>query len=127
MCLRAAGVMAITIFATGLSTNVWMIITLRFIQGIFSGYISNATALMAGETPHNRSGRVMTAMMTAGVTGNLIGPLLGGTLSGWFGYRIPFFYYRWLNVSCLHSNRHLSNGTFHANYEGHHETNARNY
>ncbi|KRL94659.1 MFS transporter [Limosilactobacillus equigenerosi] len=91
MCLRAAGVMAITIFATGLSTNVWMIITLRFIQGIFSGYISNATALMAGETPHNRSGRVMTAMMTAGVTGNLIGPLLGGTLSGWFGYRIPFF------------------------------------
>ncbi len=91
MCLRAAGVMAITIFVTGLSTNVWMIITLRFIQGIFSGYISNATALMAGETPHNRSGRVMTAMMTAGVTGNLIGPLLGGTLSGWFGYRIPFF------------------------------------
>ena len=51
MCMRASGVMAITIFLTGLSTNVWMIIVLRFLQGAFSGYINNATALMAGETP----------------------------------------------------------------------------
>lgn len=91
MCMRASGVMAVTIFLTGLSTNVWMIIILRFLQGAFSGYINNATALMAGETPHSKSGWVMTAMMTAGVTGNLVGPLLGGVLSGWFGYRIPFF------------------------------------
>ena len=91
MCMRASGVMAITIFLTGLSTNVWIIIVLRFLQGAFSGYINNATALMAGETPHSKSGWVMAAMMTAGVTGNLVGPLLGGTLSGWFGYRIPFF------------------------------------
>lgn len=91
MCMRAAGVMACTIFVTGLSTSVWMIIGMRFLQGAFSGYINNATALMAGETPHRRSGWVMSAMMTAGVSGNLVGPLLGGALSGVFGYRIPFF------------------------------------
>lgn len=91
MCMRAAGVMAFTIFITGLSTSVWMIIGMRFLQGAFSGYINNATALMAGETPHRRSGWVMSAMMTAGVSGNLVGPLLGGALSGVFGYRIPFF------------------------------------
>lgn len=91
MCLRAAGVMACTIFITGLSTSVWMIIGMRFLQGAFSGYINNATALMAGETPHRKSGWVMSAMMTAGVTGNLIGPLIGGALSSHFGYRIPFF------------------------------------
>lgn len=91
MCMRAAGVMACTIFVTGLSTSVWMIIGMRFLQGAFSGYINNATALMAGETPHRRSGWVMSAMMTAGVSGNLVGPLLGGALSGAFGYRIPFF------------------------------------
>lgn len=91
MCMRASGVMACTIFITGFSTNVWMIIGMRLLQGAFSGYINNATALMAGETPRSRSGWVMSTMMTAGVTGNLIGPLIGGVLSGAFGYRLPFF------------------------------------
>lgn len=91
MCMRASGVMACTIFITGLSTSVWMIIGMRFLQGAFSGYINNATALMAGETPHRKSGWVMSAMMTAGVTGNLVGPLIGGALSSRLGYRIPFF------------------------------------
>lgn len=91
MCMRASGVMACTIFVTGLSQTVWMIIGMRFLQGVFSGYINNATAMMAGETPHQRSGWVMAAMTTAGVAGNLVGPLLGGALSGFCGYRIPFF------------------------------------
>ena len=91
MCMRASGVMECTIFITGLSVNVWMIIGMRFLQGAFSGYINNSIALMAGETPHSKSGWVMSAMTTAGVTGNLIGPLLGGALSSAWGYRIPFF------------------------------------
>lgn len=91
MCLRASGVMACTLFITGLSTSVWMIIFMRFLQGAFSGYINNATALIAGETPHRKSGWVMSTMMTAGVSGNLVGPLLGGALSSFFGYRLPFF------------------------------------
>ncbi len=91
MCLRASGVMSLTIFITGLATSAWFIIVMRFIQGLFSGYINNATALMASETPHRRSGWVMSQMMTAGTAGNLVGPLLGGSLSGIFGYRIPFF------------------------------------
>lgn len=90
MCMRASGVMAITIFLTGLSTNVWMIIVLRFLQGAFSGYINNATALMAGETPHSKSGWVMAAMMTAGVTGNLVGPLLGGPCRDGLATESPF-------------------------------------
>ena len=51
MCLRASGVMAITIFVTGLSTSAWMIIFMRLLQGAFSGYINNATALIAGKHP----------------------------------------------------------------------------
>lgn len=91
MCLRASGVMAFTIFATGLSSSVWMIIILRTIQGLFSGYINNATALMAGETNRAHSGSVMANMMTANVSGNLLGPLFGGVLADLFGYRVPFF------------------------------------
>lgn len=91
MCLRASGVMAFTIFAVGLAQNVWVIIVLRAIQGFFSGYINNATALMASETTKNKSGSVMANMMTANVTGNLLGPLFGGILANTFGYRIPFY------------------------------------
>lgn len=91
MCMRAAGVMSLTIFVTGLAQSAIFIICMRFLQGLFSGYINNATALMAGETPHQRSGWVMSQMMTAGTAGNLVGPLLGGALSSAFGYRIPFF------------------------------------
>lgn len=91
MCLRASGVMAFTIFITGLAQSAYFIIMMRFIQGLFSGYINNATALMAGETPRQRSGWVMSQMMTAGTAGNLVGPLIGGALSSAFGYRIPFF------------------------------------
>lgn len=91
MCLRASGVMALTITLTGFAPNAIYIVIMRFIQGSFSGYINNATALIAGETPHNRSGWVMSQMMTAGTAGNLVGPLIGGALSSAFGYRIPFF------------------------------------
>lgn len=91
MCMRASGVMSCTICCIGFAQNVWWIIGLRFLQGAFSGYINNATALMAGETPRSHSGWVMSAMTTAGVAGNLVGPLIGGALSGAFGYRIPFF------------------------------------
>ncbi|MFT8393398.1 MAG: MFS transporter [Liquorilactobacillus ghanensis] len=91
MCLRASGVMACTIFLVGAAQNVATVIILRLLQGAFSGYINNATALMAGETPHQHSGQVMGNLMTANVTGTLLGPLFGGYLAGILGYRMPFF------------------------------------
>lgn len=99
MCLRASGVMALTIGLTGLAPNAIYIIVLRLIQGAFSGYINNATALIAGQTPKQKSGWVMSQMLTAATAGNLVGPLIGGALSSYFGkifgaiwgYRIPFF------------------------------------
>ncbi|KRL00149.1 MFS transporter [Liquorilactobacillus capillatus] len=91
MCLRASGVMAFTIFFVGMAQSVLMVIILRLLQGAFSGYINNATALMAGETPHQKSGQVMGNLMTANVTGTLLGPLFGGIIAGVVGYRMTFF------------------------------------
>ncbi len=54
MLLRAAIGMTVTSLITGLSTNVWMLITLRLIQGGFSGYINNAYALVASEVPREK-------------------------------------------------------------------------
>ncbi len=91
MILRASAGMAVVLALMGLVTNVWQLIALRFIQGIFSGYISNSNALIATQTPKEKSGRALGTLM-AGITGgNLLGPLLGGTLASIFSYRVTFF------------------------------------
>lgn len=91
MLMRAALGMTITATLTGFSPNVWTLITLRVIQGGFSGYINNAYALMASEVPTNKSGQTMGTLTTGSVGGMLVGPIIGGYIAGLFGYRIPFF------------------------------------
>ncbi|KRM32885.1 multidrug resistance efflux pump [Agrilactobacillus composti DSM 18527 = JCM 14202] len=91
MCLRAAGVMAVTITAIGFTRNVWLLIVLRGIQGGFSGYINNAQAMIATESPRDKKGQAMGTLATGQVTGTLLGPLIGGFLADSFGYRASFF------------------------------------
>ncbi|WP_295731797.1 multidrug efflux MFS transporter [uncultured Limosilactobacillus sp.] len=91
MILRASLGMAIVIATMGLVTNVWQLIALRMAQGVFAGFVSNSNALIATETPKEKSGQAL-GTMAAGVTGgNLLGPLLGGTLAEIFNYRVTFF------------------------------------
>lgn len=91
MILRASLGMAVVIAAMGLVTNVWQLIALRMAQGVFAGFVSNSNALIATETPKEKSGQAL-GTMAAGVTGgNLLGPLLGGTLAEIFSYRVTFF------------------------------------
>ncbi|GKT03095.1 multidrug efflux MFS transporter [Furfurilactobacillus entadae] len=91
MILRASLGMAIVLGAMGLVTNVWELIALRLIQGVFSGYISNANALVATESPKEHSGQALGTLVTGFTAGNLLGPLLGGALAASFGYRFTFF------------------------------------
>ncbi|WP_427813094.1 multidrug efflux MFS transporter [Enterococcus sp. 22-H-5-01] len=91
MLLRASLGMAIVISLMGLVTNVYQLIGLRLLQGVFSGYISNATALVATGTPREKSGQVLGTLATGAVTGNLLGPLVGGVIASIVGYRPTFF------------------------------------
>ncbi|KRM62771.1 multidrug resistance efflux pump [Paucilactobacillus vaccinostercus DSM 20634] len=90
MILRASLGMALIIGAMGLVTNIWELFILRFIQGVFSGYVSNANALIATETPKEKSGMALGTLMAGLTGGNLLGPLLGGFLASTFSYRITF-------------------------------------
>nr|WP_225366024.1 multidrug efflux MFS transporter [Levilactobacillus bambusae] len=91
MLLRASLGMALVMGCMGLVSNVWELIVLRLIQGIFSGYIGNANTLIATQAPKENSGRALGTLATGSVSGSLLGPLLGGVLAQFFGYRPTFF------------------------------------
>ena len=64
MTLRASLGMAIVLGAMGLVQNVWQLLILRMLQGVFSGFVSNANALIATETPKDKSGQALGTMMS---------------------------------------------------------------
>ncbi len=76
MLIRASAGMAIVFIFMGLVMNVWQLIGLRLLQGVFSGYISNANALIATQVPKRRSGQALGMLVTGNVSGALFGPLL---------------------------------------------------
>jgi len=90
MCLRAAGMMTLTIIGVGLAPNVTVLLGLRALQGAFSGYINNANALISLSAPVDQRGQLLSKLVTGSITGTLLGPLLGGVLASTVGYRGAF-------------------------------------
>lgn len=78
MILRASLGMAIVLAAMGLVTNVWQLFILRMTQGFFAGFVSNSNALIATETPKEKSGQALGTMASSFTAGNLLGPFIGG-------------------------------------------------
>lgn len=90
MMIRASMVMTFTMGGLALVPNVFWLLFLRTLNGLFAGYVPNATALIASQVPQNRSGYALGTLSTGLTAGVLIGPLLGGTLSEAFGMRGTF-------------------------------------
>ena len=90
MMIRASMVMTFTMGGLALVPNVFWLLLLRTLNGLFAGYVPNATALIASQVPQNRSGYALGTLSTGLTAGVLIGPLLGGTLSEAFGMRGTF-------------------------------------
>lgn len=90
MIVRAAVGVTIVMTLMGYVTNVWQLVALRFLQGIFSGYSSNVNAMIATEAPKEKSGQALGTLMAGFTGGNLLGPLVGGILSSNFGFRATF-------------------------------------
>ncbi|VDG21023.1 MFS transporter [Lactobacillus sp.] [Lactiplantibacillus mudanjiangensis] len=91
MLLRASLGMAVAMGLMGFVTNVWQLVALRALQGVFAGFISNAQALVASQTPRKYSGRALSTLITGAVSGNLFGPVIGGILAQLFSIRNTFF------------------------------------
>jgi DHA1 family multidrug resistance protein-like MFS transporter len=91
MVLRAMFGASVVLALTGLAPNVWVIVGLRFMQGMFSGTVAAASALVASMTPRDRLPFAMGLLMTAVFTGTTVGPLIGGWTADNLGYPAAFF------------------------------------
>jgi DHA1 family multidrug resistance protein-like MFS transporter len=76
----------------GLARNVYELLALSIVYGLFSGFTPSAIALIATNVPEDRLGFALGWMSTAQLAGTLIGPLVGGLLAdGLHSYREVFF------------------------------------
>ncbi|MGM8214885.1 MFS transporter [Bacillaceae bacterium W0354] len=82
--------LAASIFLMGYVTSVLQLFILRFVMGVFTGFIPISQALISTQTPKKISGRVLGTLQTGSVTGTLMGPLLGGVLADGLGYSQAF-------------------------------------
>ena len=90
MMIRAAAGMTVTMGSLAFVPNVYWLLIMRFFTGILSGYIPNATALIASQAPKEKSGWALGTLATGAIAGNLIGPSMGGALAQWFGMKNVF-------------------------------------
>ena len=79
------------IAAMGAVQNVWELMVLRMLQGVFAGFVSNANSLIATETPKKQAGAALGTMASGVTGGTLLVPLMGGALVSMFSYRMTFF------------------------------------
>ncbi|MFS1663182.1 MFS transporter [Streptococcus sp. zg-JUN1979] len=90
MMVRASFAMTVTMGGLAFVPNVYWLLLLRILNGLFAGYVPNATALIASQAPKEHSGYALGTLATGVTAGSLIGPLLGGLLAQWLGIRNVF-------------------------------------
>jgi DHA1 family multidrug resistance protein-like MFS transporter len=90
LLLRAYIGAMITMTLQGFAQNVWQLVLLRALQGIFVGTIPAATALVAANTPRERVAYALGLLQMALFSSQFIGPLVGGALAASIGFRWTF-------------------------------------
>lgn len=90
MMIRAGLAMTFTMGGLAFVPNVFWLLLLRFLNGVFAGFVPNATALIASQVPKERSGYALGTLSTGVVAGNLMGPFIGGMIAEIFGIRNVF-------------------------------------
>ena len=89
LMLSATG-LAVSLLLMGFATSVWQLFLLRFMMGVFTGFIPMSEAFISTQTPKEIAGRVLGTLQTGSVTGTLLGPLMGGIIADNFGYSATF-------------------------------------
>jgi DHA1 family multidrug resistance protein-like MFS transporter len=93
MVVRSSIFGAITSALMGFSLNIWELTGSRALMGMFGGFSSAATALVASQVPGSSLGFALGWMATAQMAGTLLGPLVGGLIADTaHNYRAVYFW-----------------------------------
>ena len=90
MMIRAGFAMTITMGGLAFVPNVYWLLALRLLNGVFTGFVPNATALIASQVPKDKSGYALGTLSSGVIAGTLTGPFVGGMIAEVFGIRNVF-------------------------------------
>ncbi|WAH36235.1 MFS transporter [Alicyclobacillus dauci] len=90
MIVRAGLALFAIYILTAFVTNPYELLILRILQGLLSGYIPGAIALVGTNTPEDKVGYALSMISAATATGGILGPLLGGAIARMASNRIAF-------------------------------------
>jgi DHA1 family multidrug resistance protein-like MFS transporter len=91
MSLRAAMGGSLAMLALGLASSPEMLITVRLIQGLFTGTVTANLTLAVTASPPKKTGLAVGVMNSAVFAGSSFAPLIGGLLADSLSYRSAFF------------------------------------
>ena len=91
MLIRATMGGAILIALMGFAQSAEQLTLLRAIQGLVTGTIPAANALVASSAPREQSGEALGLLQTGTWIGVAVGPLIGGVIGDAFGFRECFW------------------------------------
>jgi MFS family permease len=91
MLLRASLGMALIVGSMGFAPNADVLIGLRLLQGVITGYGTACTTLIATQTNKEQAGWALGTLSTASISGSLLGPTIGGFIAEHFGLQNVFF------------------------------------
>ncbi|MGD9678564.1 MAG: MFS transporter [Vulcanibacillus sp.] len=92
MILRSGIGMALVTILMGFATNVYQLFALRFLNGLVVGFNPASIALIAMNTPKEKTGYALGLLSSGAVAGTIIGPLYGGILAEYITYNQIFIF-----------------------------------
>lgn len=92
MLIRSGVGMAIIVTLMGFATSHIHLFILRLLNGMISGFVPAAIALMATNTPKDKVNTALGILQSGGVAGAIFGPLIGGLMADFLGFRAIFSY-----------------------------------
>ncbi|WP_263864099.1 MFS transporter [Paenibacillus lycopersici] len=92
MLIRSGFSLAALYFINYFVHDPYLFLVVRIFQGLLAGFVPASIALVATNTPEEKTGYALGIMSTAGATGSIIGPLVGGVVSHYIGNREAFLF-----------------------------------
>ncbi|WP_417696646.1 MFS transporter [Pseudomonas sp.] len=91
MMIRALAGLSLTQLGLALSSDIWVILILRFLQGAFAGYIAPAQAYGVSIEAPTRRARLFAILQISTNVGSLFGAVVGGLI-------LDYATFFWINI-----------------------------